>query len=138
MCQVVCCALACKHKDKNRIFYKVKILAKQLSTFVVHCSVWHVRSVLVLPTNIDALFIQTCLWMNLIQKIIPVMINTGVKSKHFQSIAKKKISKIVFDKNQKTYRKTSNVVNIVGSMIINLSIALHWNKFQFDSKMNQA
>ena len=32
--------------------------------------------------------------------------------------------------------KTSNIDDIVGSMIINLSIALHLNKFEFDSKMN--
>ena len=76
--------------------------------------------------------------MNMMQKHILVRISTKSTLKHFQSITKKKIIKMSFGKNQKTYHKTSNIVNIVGSMIINLLIALHLNKFQFNSKTNQA
>ena len=58
--------------------------------------------------------------------------------KIFLFYSKEEISKRGFGKNREICRKTSNIVDIVGSMIINLSIALHLNKFQFDSKMNQA
>ena len=42
----------------------------------------------------------------------------------------------LWQEKRKIYRKTSNIVDIVGSMIIDLLIALTANKFQFDSKMN--
>ena len=38
----------------------------------------------------------------------------------------------------KNISQNLNIVDIVGSMIKVLSIALHLNKTQFDSKMNQA
>ena len=52
--------------------------------------------------------------------------------------SEEKISKMGFDMNQKPYQNTSNIVDIVGSMKTILLIALRLNKFQFDSKMNQA
>ena len=48
------------------------------------------------------------------------------------------VGNIVFNGRLLSYKKTSNIVDIVGSMKIVILIALHLNKFQFDSKVNQA
>ena len=118
MCQAVGCALVCEHKDS---YEKSHILLSQNSGKTT--------------TNICGTSLcSTCQ----ISFGITMMISTKIISKYFQSIAKKKISKMGFGKNRKTYQKSTNIVNIVGSMKTVLSIALHLNKFQFDSKLNQA
>ena len=58
--------------------------------------------------------------------------------KTFLITNKEKNMKIDFGKNWRTCHKTSHIINIVGSMIIVLSIALYLNKFQFESKLNHA
>ena len=55
-------------------------MAKRLPIYVVHRSVWHVRSVLALPANIDALFIRTWFLMNLMSKLILAIIQDYIKT----------------------------------------------------------
>ena len=72
------------------------------------------------------------------QKPITVMISSKIILTYFLSITKKKVINMSFGKNWKTYHKTSNIVDFIGSIKMIHLIAIHLNKFKFDSKIKQA
>ena len=133
MCQAESYAFVCRHKDKkSHIFLSQKAGKNKqaTSTHICGTSLCMICQITFGITNKHQYAIHTCMSTK-VSDATTYFSDDSYQNyvKIFLSKAKKKISKRDFGKNRKFCHNTSNIVDILGSKIINLSKTLRLNEF---------